>query len=72
MAPAVYRRRWPCLVSIGEVALGPMKAWCPSVGERQGAEEGVCVCVCVCGHPHKSRGKGHGIGGFRRGNQERG
>jgi hypothetical protein len=26
MAPAVYRRRWPCLVSIGEVALGPMKA----------------------------------------------
>jgi hypothetical protein len=45
-------------------ALGPVKALCPSVGECQGQEEGVCKLV--------SSGSGEGIGrmGFQRGNQD--
>jgi hypothetical protein len=41
-----------------------MKTRCPSVGECQDRETGVGELV--------SRGKGDGIGGFRRGNQEKG
>ena len=48
---------------VGE-ALGPMKALCPNIGECQGQEAGVCGLV--------SRGQEEGIGGFQRGNQERG
>ena len=45
-------------------ALGPVKAGCPSVGECQDREVGVGGLV--------SRRRGDGIGGFWRGNQERG
>jgi hypothetical protein len=41
-----------------------VKAQCPSVGEFQDREAGVGRLV--------SRGRGDGIGGFWRGNQERG
>ena len=47
----------------GEV-LGPVKALCSTVGECQGKEEGVGRFV--------NKGRGDGIGGFLRGNQERG
>jgi hypothetical protein len=49
---------------MGGEALGPEKAQCPSVGECQGGETGVGGLV--------SKGRGDGIGGFQRGNQERG
>ena len=49
---------------MGGEALGPVKALCPSVGECQGQEAGVGGLV--------SRGSWEGIGGFQRGNQERG
>jgi hypothetical protein len=29
----ICSREWPCHASIGGEVLGPMKAWCPSVGE---------------------------------------
>jgi hypothetical protein len=45
-------------------ALGSVKVLCPSVGEGQGQEAGVGGLV--------SRGRWEGLGGFRRGNQERG
>jgi hypothetical protein len=45
-------------------ALGLVKAQCPSVGECQDREAGVGGLV--------SRGRGNGIGGFQRGNEERG
>ena len=51
-------------VSMGGEALGPVKALCPSVGECQGQEAGVGRLV--------SRGREEGVGGFQRGNQERG
>jgi hypothetical protein len=57
-------RGWPSRSSMGGKALGPVKVLCPSVGECQGQEAGVGRLV--------SRGRGEGIGGFRRGNQERG
>jgi hypothetical protein len=50
--------------SMGRESLGPVKALCPSVGECQIQEAGVGGLV--------SRGSGEGIGGFQRGNQERG
>jgi hypothetical protein len=60
-----------CIVEDGLVghqcegeALGPVKALCPSVGECQGQEVGVSGLV--------SRESREGIGGFQRGNQERG
>jgi hypothetical protein len=34
-------RGWPCRTSMGEEALVPGKAPCPSVGECQGGEAGV-------------------------------
>ena len=50
---------------MGGEALGPVKTLCPSVGECQGQEAGVGGLV--------SRGRGEeSIGGFQRGNQERG
>jgi hypothetical protein len=49
---------------MGGEALGPVKARCPSVGECQSQEEGVGELV--------SRERGKDIGGFQRGNQERG
>jgi hypothetical protein len=61
MAPAAYcSRGWPSWSSMEGEALGPMKVLCPSIGEFQDQEAGVCGLV--------SR---EGIGGFRRGNQER-
>ena len=47
---------------MGGEALGPVKALFLSVGEFQGQEVGVCGMVS----------RGRGIGGFQRGNQERG
>jgi hypothetical protein len=49
---------------MGREALGPVKAQCPSVGECQYSEVGMGGLV--------SRRRGDGIGGFQRGNQERG
>jgi hypothetical protein len=49
---------------MGGEALGPEKARCPSVGECQDREAGVDGLV--------SRRRGDGIGGFQRGDQERG
>ena len=46
---------------MGEVALGPEKAQCPSVGECQDKEAGVGGLVS----------RGRGIGDFQRGNQEK-
>jgi hypothetical protein len=57
-------RGWPCGTANGGEALGPEKALCPSVGEFENREAEVGVLV--------SRGKGDGIGGFQRGNKERG
>ena len=37
----ICSRGWPCGVSRGGEALGPVKAGCPSVGECQGREAGV-------------------------------
>jgi hypothetical protein len=45
-------------------ALCPVKARCPSVRECQDKEAGVGGLV--------SKERGYGIGGFQRGNQERG
>ena len=49
---------------MGGEALGPEKAQCPSVGECKDREAGVGGLV--------SKGRGDRIGGFWRGNQERG
>jgi hypothetical protein len=55
---------------MGEEALGPVKAQCPSVGEYQAMEVGVDEWVEE--HPHRSRVMEDGIGGLGWGNQERG
>ena len=47
---------------MGEEAVGPMKALCPSVGECEGREVGVGGWLTVC--PHKSKLRGNGIAGF--------
>jgi hypothetical protein len=52
----------------GRRRLSSVKAWCPSIGESQGGEEGVDGWVRE--HPHRSRGRKEGIGDFWRGNQE--
>ena len=49
---------------VGSERRGPVKAQCFSVGECQDREAGVGGLM--------SRGRGDGIGGFRRGNEERG
>ena len=64
------KQRKPYLVSMGEEALGPVKAQCPSVGEYQAMEVGVDEWVEE--HPHRSRVMEDGIGGLGWGNQERG
>jgi hypothetical protein len=46
---------------MGGEALGPVKALCPIIRDFQGQEGGLM-----------SRGMGKKIGGFRRGNEERG
>ena len=38
----IFSRGWPCQASMGEEALGPMKAQCPSKVECKGTEAGVC------------------------------
>jgi hypothetical protein len=45
---------------MGREALGPVKALCPSVGEREDVEVGVGRQVGE--HPHRSRGRRDGIG----------
>ena len=55
---------------MGVEALSPVKALFPSVEECQGSEIGVGECVGE--HPHRSLGRRDGIGGFQRGNQEKG
>ena len=57
----ICSRGWPSQSSMGEEALGSVKALSPSVGECQGQEVGV-----------GGWGKEEWIEGFRRGNQERG
>ena len=57
-------RGWSSWSSMGREALSSVKVLSPSVGECQGQESGVRGLV--------SRGSGEGIGGFWRGNQERG
>ena len=47
---------------MGREALGPVKVLCPSIGECQGQEAGVCGGVFVS----------RGIGDFQRVNKERG
>ena len=54
---------------MGEEALGPEKARCPSVGECQGGKVGVGVWVGV--HPFRSKDRGYGIGALWRRSQER-
>jgi hypothetical protein len=49
---------------MGGEALGPVKVLCPCIGEYQGKEAGVDGLG--------SRGRREGIGGFWRGNLERG
>jgi hypothetical protein len=49
---------------MGGEALGPVRVLCPSIRECQDQEAGVGGLV--------SRGRGDGIGGFWKGNQERG
>ena len=49
---------------MGEEALGSVKARCPSIGEYQDREAGVCCLL--------RRGRRDEIGGFQRGNRERG
>jgi hypothetical protein len=66
----IWSRRWPCGTSVGREALGPVKAWCPSVGESQGEEAGVGGWVEE--HPYRSRMKTNRIESLKRGNQERG
>ena len=45
---------WPCLASMGEEALGPVKAQFPSIWECLKSEVGVGAWMVE--HPHRSRG----------------
>jgi hypothetical protein len=49
----ICNRVWPCQSSMGEEALGPVKARCPSVGELEGRDVGGSVWVGV--PPRRSR-----------------
>jgi hypothetical protein len=60
----ISSRGWPSLSAMGGEALGHGKDLCLSVGKCQGQEAGVEGLV--------SKGNGEGIGGFQRGNKERG
>jgi hypothetical protein len=55
---------------MGGEALGPVKTPCPSVGECQGREAGVCGSVVEL--PHRSRGREDGIWGFPEGKPGKG
>ena len=55
---------------MGREVLGPVKAGYPSVWEWQDKE--VSVGGWMGEYHHRSRGKGDVIGGFQRGNLERG
>jgi hypothetical protein len=55
---------------VGGEALGPEGVQCPSVGECQGRKTGAGGWVGE--HPHRGRRGGDGIGGFRRGDLEKG
>jgi hypothetical protein len=48
---------WPSRSSMGGEALGPVKVLCPSIGECQGQDAGVCGLV--------SRGRQEEMGIFR-------
>ena len=63
-------RGWTGLSSMGREVLGPVKSPCTSGGECQGGEARVGGWVGE--HPHRRMGREDGIGGFQRGNQERG
>ena len=52
----IFSRRWPCRLSMGGEAFGPVKALCPSVGEYQDQKAGVGGLVI--------RGRGEGIEGL--------
>jgi hypothetical protein len=49
--------------------LGPVNAQCPSIGEFEVREAGVCGWGK---HRHKSRGRVDGLGGFGEGDQKKG
>jgi hypothetical protein len=51
---------------MGEDALGPVEAQCPSIREFEGGEAGVGGWVLE--HPHRSRGREDGIRGLQREN----
>jgi hypothetical protein len=57
VANHICSRWWPCQVSMGEEALSPMRAQCPSVGEYQDQEAEMGGLV--------SRGRGKEWGVFR-------
>ena len=59
----ICSRGWSCQSPMGGEALVPGKALCPSGGECQEQETGVCV---------GEQRRREGIGGFQRGNQEMG
>jgi hypothetical protein len=60
----ICSRGWPYWTTIGGETLGPVKALWPSVEECEDREVGVDGL--------ENRGSGGGIGGFWRGNHERG
>jgi hypothetical protein len=60
----ICSRGWPSRSLMGGEALGPVKVLCPSIGDCQGQEAGLGGLV--------SKGSVEEIGGFWRGNQERG
>jgi len=70
ISSCIYSRGWLLGASTGRVALGPVKAWCPTLGECQGRVAGVSEWVGE--HPCGGRSWGHGIEYFQSGNQEGG
>jgi hypothetical protein len=64
IAPTVYvaENGQSCQASMGDEALDPMKAPCPSVGECKDREAGIGGWVGI--HPHRSRRRENGIGSF--------
>lgn len=64
VSSCICSRGCPSQPSVGEKALGLVKVLCPSIGKCQDREAGVGGLV--------STGRGNGVGGFRRGNEERG
>jgi hypothetical protein len=56
----ICNRGWSCWASMGEEALGAVKAQCPSVKECKGEE----ALGGEEAHSHRSRRRGDGIGSF--------